>query len=410
MDVVPGPLTGIRVLDFTERMQGPYATQMLADMGADVVKVERRVAITADGRADDRYGVSGSYGTDAADSTIYSAGFLANNRNKRSVTVDVKMAAGRSIIERLMAGSDVVYENFRPGVMDRLGLGYERCRELNPAVVYVSATGYGPVGPHADKPGQDVLVEARTGWGHLNSVDGHPVPVATAVADTLGAMNGAFGTVCAIVHAVRTGRGQRVRTSLYESAIAGMAEWGFHFLNSPAGAPRRPRSGHASPYTPPPYGFYSTADGHLALSSGRKLDVLSSVLGIPNLADDKRFSTHWSRIENEEAFTSVIETALGTKTTAEWVILMEAEDLFAAPVNSMGEAFADSAVVATSMVVELETPAGPLKFLGVPYKLDETPASIRTPPPLHGQHTDEVLSEAGFSEAEIAEFRRKAAI
>jgi succinate--hydroxymethylglutarate CoA-transferase len=410
MPTPPGPLNGIRVLDFTERMQGPYATQMLADMGADVVKVERRVAITADGRTDDRYGATGRYGTDREDSTIYAAGFLANNRNKRSITADLKSAAGVAMIERLIPQFDVVYENFRPGVMDRLGLSYDRCKELNPAVIYVSATGYGPTGPHADKPGQDVLIEARTGWGAMNGVDGQPVPVATAVADTLGAMNGAFGAVCAIVHALRSGKGQRVRTSLYESAIAGMAEWGFHFVNSPQGAPRRPRPGHASPYTPPPYGFYATKDGHIALSSGRQISALSRILGIDDLGEDDRFATYWARYDNREEFATVVEEALAAKTTAEWLELMEAEDLFAAPVNSMDEAFSDPAIAHTDMLVELETPAGPLKFLGVPYKLDETPASIRTPPPLHGQHTDEVLSDAGFSTAEIADLRRLGAI
>jgi succinate--hydroxymethylglutarate CoA-transferase len=405
-----GPLTGIKVLDFTERMQGPYATQMLADMGADVVKVERRVAMTVDGRSDDRYGANGRYGQDHEDSTIYAAGFLANNRNKRSITVDLKSAAGLAMIERLVPKFDVIYENFRPGVMDRLGLGYARCRELNPRVIYVSATGYGPDGPHAAKPGQDVLIEARTGWGELNSVDGRPVPVASAIADTLGAMNGAFGTACAIVHAVRTGAGQRVRTSLYESAIAGMAEWGFHFLNAPAGAPRRPRPGHASPYTPPPYGFYATKDGHIALSSGRQLAALSRILGINDLSQDDRFSMYWARYDNRDEFAAILEEALSARTTAEWLELMEAEDLFAAPVNTLDEAFADPAVAHSNMVVELDTPAGPMKFLGLPYQLDETPPSVRTPPPLHGQHTDEVLSEAGFTADEIAQLRRVEAI
>ncbi|MET0456620.1 MAG: CoA transferase [Mycobacterium sp.] len=405
-----GPLAGIRVLDFTERMQGPYATQMLADMGADVVKVERRVAMTVDGRSDDRYGENVRYGSDHDDSTIYAAGFLANNRNKRSITVDLKSPAGLTMIERLMPSFDVVYENFRPGVMERLGLEYERCKDLNPGIIYVSATGYGSAGPHAAKPGQDVLVEARTGWGHLNAVDGRPVPVATAIADTFGAMNGAFGTVCAIVHAIRTGEGQRVRTSLYESAIAGMAEWGFHFVNSPQGEPRRPHPGHASPYTPPPYGFYATKDGYIALSSGKQMSSLSRILGIDDLSEDDRFATYWARFDNRDEFAAVIEDALAAKTTAEWLAMMEADDLFAAPVNSMAEAFEDPAVRETEMVVELDTPAGPLKFLGVPYKLDATPASVRTPPPLHGQHTDDVLTDAGFSAQEIADLRAQGAI
>jgi succinate--hydroxymethylglutarate CoA-transferase len=405
-----GPLTGIRALDFTERMQGPYATQMLADMGADVVKVERRVALAVDGRSDDRYGANGRYGQDRDDSTIYAAGFLANNRIKRSITVDLKSTAGQAMIERLVPQFDVLYENFRPGVMDRLGLGYERCKELNPSIIYVSATGYGPDGPHAGKPGQDVLIEARTGWGQLNAVDGRPVPVATAIADTLGAMNGAFGTVCAIVHALRTGEGQRVRTSLYESAIAGMAEWGFHFLNAPEGAPRRPRPGHASPYTPPPYGFYATKDGYIALSSGRQIAALSRILGIDDLSQDDRFATYWARYDNSEEFAETLEEALARRTTAEWLELMEPEDLFAAPVNSMDEAFAEPAVSHSEMVVEIDTPAGRLKFLGVPYKLDQTPATVRTPPPLHGQHTEEVLLQAGYTAAEIDELHRHEAI
>lgn len=405
-----GPLAGVRVLDFTERMQGPYATQMLADMGADVVKVERRVAMTVDGRSDDRYGSKGRYGTDPEDSTIYAAGFLANNRNKRSMTVDLKTEGGLATILRLIPQFDILYENFRPGVMDRLGVGYDACRELNPGLIYVSATGYGADGPHAAKPGQDVLIEARTGWGELNSVDGRPVPVASALADTLGAMNGAFGTVCALLHASRTGEGQRVRTSLFESAIAGMAEWGLHFLNSPQGAPDRPRPGHASPYTPPPYGFYATKDGHLALSSGKQLSALSRILGIEDLSQDDRFNTYWARFDNRAEFADIIEDALAAKTTAEWVKLMEDADLFVAPVNTMAEGFADPAVAHADMVVELDTPAGPLKFLGVPYKLDGTPASVRTPPPLHGQHTDEVLIDSGFTEQEIADLRRMQAI
>jgi crotonobetainyl-CoA:carnitine CoA-transferase CaiB-like acyl-CoA transferase len=273
----------------------------------------------------------------------------------------------------------------------------------------VSATGYGPDGPHAAKPGQDVLIEARTGWGQLNSVDGRPVPVASAVADTLGGMNGAFGTParsCTRSAPVTA----MVRTSLYEAAIAGMAEWGFHFLNAPAGEPQRPRPGHASPYTPPPYAFYATKDGYIALSSGRQIGTLSRILGIDDLSQDDRFATYWARYDNRAEFTVIVEEALAAKTTAEWLELMEAEDMFAAPVNSMGEAFSDPAVAHTEMVVELDTPVGPMKFFGVPYKLDTTPASVRSPPPLHGQHTNEVLGEAGFSDAEIAELRQAQAI
>lgn len=406
-----GALAGVTILDFTERMQGPYATQMLADMGADVIKVERRESLTPDGRPDDRYGERGSYGSDPDDSKIYSAGFLACNRNKRSITVDLKNPKGLEMIERLVQQVDVVYENFRPGVMDRLGMGYERARQLNPGIIYASATGYGPDGPYARKPGQDVLVEALTGWGAINGDStGRPVPVGTAIADTLGAMNGAFAVACALHHRAVTGEGQKVDVCLFDSALAALAEWGVHFLNTSIGEPRRTPATHASPYTPPPYGFYKTQDGYIALSSGRQLRILSQILGVEDLSEDPDYATYWPRFENREQFSKHIEQALAAKTTAEWVELMEKEDMFVAPVNSFSDAFADPQVAHNEMVRVVDSPIGDLKLLGPPYRLSETPATVRTSPPQHGEHTDEVLLERGFSFEEISELRTEKAI
>lgn len=411
MTTPTGPLAGIRILDFTERMQGPYATQMLSDMGADVIKVERRISLTPDGRPDDRYGERNMYGKDREDSKSYSAGFLASNRNKRSITVDLKSPGGLAVIERLIPQVDVVYENFRPGVMDRLGVGYRRCLELNPAVVYASASGYGSSGPYLKRPGQDVLVEALTGWGAINGTpDGRPVPVGTALADTLGAMNGAFAVASALYHRLKTGEGQHVEVNLFDSALAALAEWGLHSMNTDIGEPTRPSPSHASPYTPPPYGFYRTKDGYIALSSGRQIAQLSRILEIDDLSQDPRFNTFWSRTENSRLFTQIIEEALAHRTTAEWLALMEPEDMFAAPVNTFQEAFRDPQALHNEMIVELQTPAGPLKFFGVPYKLDKTPASVRTAPPVHGQHTEEVLLESGFTAEEIAQLRTDEAI
>lgn len=397
-----GPLVGIRILDFTERMQGPYGTQILADFGADVLKVERAKALTPDGRPDERYGSRMRYGQDPEDSRFYTAGFLAANRNKRSIAIDLKSARGLEVARRLVGVCDVVYENFRPGVMDRLGLGYEACREINPSVIYASASGYGQSGPYVDMPGQDILAQAVAGFGAMNAdAEGRPVPVGMSITDVMGGMNGAIGVLAALVHRALTGEGQRVAVSLLESGIAAQSEQAVHFLNTRAGEMRRRTPGHGLAYIPAPYGFYATKDGHIALSSGRQLAQYSRILGIPDLSQDERFNEYWAREKNREEFVAIVEGALQQKTTDEWVALMRAEDLFCAPVNTFAQAFADPQVRHTEMVVDIDSPIGPLRLIGVPWKLSRTPAGIRRPPPLHGQHFEEILELAGYSPQEM---------
>jgi len=273
----------------------------------------------------------------------------------------------------------------------------------------VSATGYGPDGPHAAKPGEDVLIEARTGWGQLNSVDGRPVPVASAVADTLGGMNGAFGTParsCTRSAPVRASGCGPACTSL---PLRAWRSGDFTFSTPPRvnpngrGRDMRARTHRRRRGSTPPRSVTSRCQADARSARSR-------ILGIDDLSQDDRFATYWARYDNRAEFTVIVEEALAAKTTTEWLELIEAEVMFAAPVNSMGEAFSDPAVAHTEMVVELDTPVGPMKFFGVPYKLDTTPASVRSPPPLHGQHTNEVLGEAGFSDAEIAELRQAQAI
>lgn len=397
-----GPLAGVRVLDFTERMQGPYGTQILADLGADVIKVERPQALTPDGRPDERYGSRFLYGKDPEDSRFYSAGFLAANRNKRSIALDLKSAEGVAVARRLVGVSGVVYENFRPGVMERFGLGYEECRAINPSVIYASASGYGQSGPYVELPGQDILTQAIAGWGAMNADHtGRPVPVGMSITDVLGGMNGAIGVLAALVHRALTGEGQRVGTSLLESAIACQSEQAVHFMNTGAGEMRRRTPGHGLAYIPAPYGFYATKDGYIALSSGRQIRQYCRILGLPDLSQDPRFNDYWIREENREEFVGMLESALKEKTTKEWVELMRAEDLFCAPVNTLEEAFADLQVQHTEMVVEVESPIGPLKLVGVPYRLSKTPAEVRTAPPLHSQHYREILKLAGYDGEEV---------
>jgi crotonobetainyl-CoA:carnitine CoA-transferase CaiB-like acyl-CoA transferase len=398
-----GPLSGVRVLDFTERIQGPYATQMLGDLGAEVVKVERRSSLTPDGRPDDRYELDRP--------TPYTSMFLSANRNKLSVTVDLKNEAGKGVVRRLVASCDVVYENFRPGVMSRLGFGYEQCARINPSVVYASASGYGSDGPYVSRPGQDVLAQALGGFGAINvSAEGRPTPVGMSITDVMGGMNGAFAVVAALYHRVVTGQGQQVSVNLLDSAVAAQSEQAVHFMNTGVGEPVRGTVMHAHPYIPPPYGFYATKDGYLALSSGRQVSQLSRLLGLPDLTVDPRFDDVWKRDRNRVELEQVIEDALRQRTSAEWLELMRAEDMYVAPVQSFAEVFADPQVLHNQMVVTVESPVGPIKLVGPAFKLSRTPATVRSAPPLHGQHTDQVLQSVGYTTDDIARLREQEAI
>ncbi len=404
-------LEGVRVVDFTERMQGPYGTQILGDFGAEVIKIERPEALTPDGRPDARYGEDGNFGPDAERPVFYPAGFLAANRNKKSVAIDLKSDRGREIVERLVSKADVVYENFRPGVMERLGFGYEQCKELNPAIIYASASGYGPDGPYVHRPGQDVLVQGITGFGAINvSGSGRPTPVGMSVSDLLGGMNGATVVLAALLHKERTGEGQRVTTNLLDSAIAAQSEQAVHFLNTRVGEPVRGTSMHAHPYIPPPYGFYATKDGHIALSSGRQIRQVCEILGIEDLSKDPDYADVRDRDANRIAFEQRIEAALRERSTAEWLALMEPQDIFVAPVNTFEEAFSDPQVQHNQMVQTFDSPLGPLGLIAPPYRMERTPPDIRSIPPLHGEHTREVLEEAGFASDEIEDFVRSGVV
>lgn len=391
-----GPLAGVVVVDFTERVQGPYATQMLGDFGADVIKVERPVAVTPDGRADERYRT----GAGPAPDSLYRATFLANNRNKRSFAVDLKSSDGLAAMRTLVRSADVVYENFRPGVMDRLGLGYAQCRDLNPGIVYVSASGYGPDGPRVNKPGQDVLVQAMSGIGVINeSAAGRPTPIGMSITDVLGGLNGAAATLAALLHRERTGEGQQVWVDLLGGAFAALGEHLVHMLNNGAGEPVRATPMHGHGYIPPPYGFYATKDGYLALSSGRQVREICELLGLPDLSCDPRFDTYAKRGRNQAEFEAILEEALRERTTDDWLAVMEPADIFAARVCSLRDAVDDPQAVATGRIVSVDGPDGPLRLVAPAARFARTPAHIRLAPPRHGEHTSQITREFGLDRA-----------
>jgi crotonobetainyl-CoA:carnitine CoA-transferase CaiB-like acyl-CoA transferase len=380
-------LEGIRVVDFTERVQGPSATQILGDLGADVIKIERTSAVTPDGRPDERYGVS------AEDATLYRATFLANNRNKRSLAIDLKTTEGREIVTEIISTADVVYENFRPGVMDRLGVGYDRLVEVNPDIIYVDATGYGRDGPYQDLPGQDLLIQAISGMGQMNvAASGRPQPVGMSITDILGGLYGAIGVLAALLHRGRGGSGQRVSIDLLSGAVAALSEHLVHRANSNVGEPERATEMHGHGYIPPPYGFYRTRDGFIALSSGRNIGALCDILGIPNLEDDPRFESFERRLTNRVAMEALLEDALGLKTTQEWLAEMVPADIFAQRVNTLGEAIDDIHVLQRGLVTTVTHPQGTVRLLAPPIRLAETPMTIRLAPPAHGEHPREILS------------------
>ncbi len=395
---VPGPLAGYRVLDFTDRLQGPLGTQILGDLGAEVLKVERLEVLTPDGRPVDRYR------TDAEgrlDLDYYRATFLAVNRNKKSIAIDLKTETGRKVVRRLVARVDVVYENFRPGVMDRLGFGYAACAAINPGIVYVSASGYGPDGPYAGRRGQDILAQGIGGLAAANAAgDDRPLAVGVPIGDILGGMNGATAALAALLHRDRTGQGQQVQVNLLDSVLASQLGETLFFLNGPAAEPRRETEMQAHPYLPPPYGYYRTRDGYLALPSGQQLAELSELLGLPDLSLDLRFSTSEARNLNRVECDRLLEEALAARTTAEWLELMEARDIYAGPVHTLAQAFADPQVQHNGIIATVDSPTGPIRMIGPPMRLSRTPAGIRASAPLLGQHSREILSLAGFSSDE----------
>jgi crotonobetainyl-CoA:carnitine CoA-transferase CaiB-like acyl-CoA transferase len=398
-----GALAGVTVIDFTERVQGPHATQILGDLGADVVKIERVEALTPDGRPDERYGVSSENGT------LYRATFLANNRNKRSLAVNIKDPDGRALVLDLIARADMVYENFRPGVMDRLGLGFDACREVNPRIIYVSATGYGDDGPYQTYPGQDLLAQAVSGMGQMNCApDGRPLPVGMSITDVLGGMYGAVGALAALVHQRNTGEGQRVSVDLVSAALAAQAEHLVHFMNSDVGEPRRVTPQHAHGYIPPPYGFYRTKDGYLALSSGRQITQLCEILDIPDLSLDPRFDTFDKRLANRAEFETILERALATRSTEQWLEVMIPRGIFAQRVNTFAEALADPQIQHRHLAQRVRHSRGEVRLVGSPVSLSRTPTDVRLAPPDHGEHTRSILASLNVDDTTIEGlFRRK---
>ena len=379
-----GALDGLRVLELTHVMAGPFCGQVLADMGADVIKVE------APGTGD------------SSRRSMGTAAFLAVNRNKRSVALDLKDAAHREAFLRLADGADVVLENNRPGVAARLGVDAETLRARNPRLVYASISGFGQTGPYAQRAGYDLIAQGLSGvMSVTGEPDGDPIKCGIPVGDLSAALFCAVGILSALAARERTGEGQVVDTSLFEGALA-LSIWETAELWATGRAPGKLGSAHR---LTAPYQALRTADGHLTVAGNTQpqWEKLCAVIGCEELVDDARFTTNADRMANRPQLVAELEAELAADTTEAWVARLEEAGIAAGPIHDYAEVFADPHTRAREMEVTVEHPEeGTVRGLGIPVKLSATPGSVRRAAPLLGEHTAEVLREAGLSDAEIA--------
>jgi crotonobetainyl-CoA:carnitine CoA-transferase CaiB-like acyl-CoA transferase len=407
---MPGALEGIRVLDLSRILAGPMATQTLADLGAEVIKIERP------GTGDDTRSWGPPFlkdraGNETGDSTY----FLACNRGKKSVAVDLARPEGQDIIRRLAAGSDVLVENYKVGDLARFGLDYESLRRLRPTLVYCSITGYGQSGPYRDRLGYDPIAQAV---GGLMSVTGEadgrpgagPQRVGVAVVDLLTASYAVIAILAALRHRDATGEGQRVDMALLDVQVASMINVGQAYLS--AGLVGR-RHGNEHPSVVPSQSFHCT-DGMIMLAAANNAQFarLCEALDRADLARDARFATNEVRVRNRSELTRILQTEFAKDSVAQWVERLVEAGIPAGPVNDVAHVFEDPQVVSRGLRVQVEHPeAGALPLLASPLKLSATPPAYRLPPPVLGEHTDTVLSGLlGMSAAEIAALRRRGVV
>jgi crotonobetainyl-CoA:carnitine CoA-transferase CaiB-like acyl-CoA transferase len=378
-----GALDGVRVLDLTQVMSGPFCTMILADLGADVIKIENP-------DHGDQTRKSWGYSVVGDDSRA----FLSLNRNKRSVVLDLKQETGRELFLELAKTADVVIENFRPGVAERLGVGYEAVNAVNPRIVYASISGFGQTGPYAAYPGYDLIAQAMTGvMSVMGEPDGAPMKSAIPLADLGSGMFCAIGILAALLARGDGDEGQYLETSLFESALA-MSVWESTEYWSTGESPKPLGSANRMSA---PYQALATSDGHLTIgANNQKLwHILCSVVGAPELELDPRFSDNNRRMENRAELIAELESRFVGKTTDEWVELLLSAGVPAGPIRNYEQVLRDDPhVKARHMVTSFEHPVeGTTAVLGPAIKLSRTPARVVTPPPLLGQHTDEVLGE-----------------
>src|SRR3984957_3669179 len=390
------PLTGVRILDLTRVLSGPFCTALLGDMGADVIKVEAPEGDSVRRQGAVRDGFSG-----------YFAQF---NRNKRSIVLDMRKPAAKEVMARLVAGSDALVENFRPGVLARLGFSDVRLHELQPALVITSINGFGSEGPYRDRPAFDFIAQAMSGFMSVNGTeDGEPLRSGVPISDLVAGLYAALAITASMLRARETGKGETVEVSLTNAMVSMLAYIATNYF---ATGVTPPRSGNDHPIAAP-YGLFPTRDGRIALAPaddaffGRLMDVL----GCPELKDDPLYRTQTARVANRERINAVVGGKLALDTTDHWVVTLNAAGVPSGPVHEVADVFRDPQILAQNMVMEVEQPGyGTVRMLGFPMKFAGAPGTIRRPAPDLGQHSDEVLVELGYSAEQCRTLRDKGVI
>jgi crotonobetainyl-CoA:carnitine CoA-transferase CaiB-like acyl-CoA transferase len=394
-----GPLNGLKVIDLSHIMAGPACSMLLADMGADVIKVER-VPDGDDARRMVPPTIAGE-----------SAAFLIMNRNKRGIALDLTTEAGRNVLSRLLKSADVLIENFRRGTMEHMGFGYDAVHALNPRLIYCSISGFGRTGPYADRGGFDLVAQGMSGLMSITGEGpGHPpVKVGAPVTDITAGILACVGILAALHSRESSGQGQMVDTSLFEAGII-QTYWHSAMCFATGRAPGPMGSAHP---LNAPYQAFPTSDGWITVGAANQGNWLRLVeaLEAPELRDDRRFSTNADRMRNLEALTAALTPLFKRRTSADWLRRLEQAGVPAGPVMEVGQMHADPQALAREMIVETEHPAaGRVKAIGLPIKFSDTTGGVRRPAPIFGQDTREVLREYGFSDLEIDQLAAQGAI
>ncbi len=382
-----GPLAGVRVLDMSRILAGPSSTQLLGDYGADVVKVERP------GMGDDTRKWGPPYVKDAdGNETTESAYYLAANRNKRSVAVDIAAPEGVALIRELAAKADVLVENYKLGGLKKYGLDYNEIRKVNPSIIYCSITGFGQTGPNAHLPGYDLMAQ---GYGGIMSLtgepEGPPMKVGVGIADVMCGMYAATAVLAALRHRDQTGEGQQIDVALVDSQIAWLINEGTNYLQSGA-VPQRRGNGHPNIV---PYQVFAAKDGHVIVAVGNdsQFGRFCDILGAPELAQNPDFATNIMRIKNREVLIAKLESLFVTRSKQDMLDAMKADNVPCGEVNNLAEVFASPQVAARDMVVEMDHPHSKVRLIGNPVKFSETPVTYRHAPPLCGADTEGVMKD-----------------